>query len=168
MTALFLLLAAITQAPTAAAERSKGVWVSATHGSFPTITKYQIDGKLPKSGDRVGASFSMKERGWEVTVEREGRAPVRLQVRSNERSPVHFNRVLLWASVDEQELRLKLPYGEAQSDCFTNGDDVFASLYLIIPRAGPPEVHGSRFENCEARDEQLRTARENGWLVLSD
>jgi len=168
MTALYLLLAAIAPVPTTPPDAGEDLWFELPHGSFPRITKQAVEGKLPKTGDDAAASFTVQEREWQVTVEREGRAPIRLRVGSERRGGVHLERALLWASGDEQELRLKVPYGDPQYECFANGKDVFAAVYLIVPQQGSPEVHESRFEDCKAQTERLVAAEQNGWLVVAN
>ena len=163
-----MLMTAVAVASMGQAKAPEAVYYDVPHGSFPKIIKQETEGRLPKTGDRVGASFELKERGWEVTVMRGGEPQVRLQLRSDRVAKVQLSRVLLWASGDEQVLILRIPYGEPQIDCFANGADVFEMLHLVIPRNRVLELHDVRFDSCEERREQLELRRKGDVVVIAN
>jgi hypothetical protein len=69
----FLLLPALALALMGQAKAPDDIYVYVPHGSFPKITKHEVEGQLPKTGDHIGALFRLHEPGWEVTVTRGGR-----------------------------------------------------------------------------------------------
>ena len=166
MNHLLLTLAALGLFSSGQNNTPKDIWIETSEGWYPRITKSSVEGTVAKSGDQIGAEFQRTDHGWLVSVSRQGRVQVRLRLSATRFADIHPQDARLMTTLDEKVVRLKIPYGEAQEECFANGSDVYASLHVSVRGNAPPMIYETRFENCEGRTEEPARSEEKGVVVI--
>lgn len=115
------------------------------------VTRYVIEGTLD-SRTEISVSVRRNGRNWSVVVSENKKHVSVLSIPIKNYSPIHFSRVAV-ASVPRHlgsaGAIIAIPYGEAWTSCFANGENVFNELVLSIDRGKLKRAEKRSFENCK-------------------
>ena len=130
----------------------KDALIDSYEGYFPELTAYVLKGHFGTKRP-FELEIAMQGEHWAIRfrdAETDGRA---FTLRSKKYQSLHFERVVVVTgspSPTDPHILVAIPFGEPQTRCFLNGEDVFRQIILNYHAGKLTSVEERVFDGCRA------------------